>query len=245
MISERRYRAFLPVLLFLLLAWGCDSPLAVETPRNRYADNVSVLPGEDIGTPVSIDIPIDTTGGSWEPAHFSVALVLDGSGSISPQTNSYLKKAGNAFLDSLDGSVDEAAIVHVSATATMYQHLTTDVSLLRAAVDSLPIIGGTAMWDGIYISLLELQSVGTHQRKAVIVVTDSDDNSSAFANPSGIIDFAVRNDIAIYTVSLYLHSHELGLRNTAERTGGTHYPQPAATSLTHLFLGIAKTLRSP
>jgi VWFA-related protein len=231
--------------IVLLLASACDSPLDVETPRNRYADNVSILPGEDIGTPVSVDIPVDTTGGKWTPAHFSAALVLDASGSITSEMNRYLRQSGNTFLDSLDGVTDEGMVVHFTGTATIYQHLTTDVAALRSAVDALPMTGATAMWDGVYYAMLELNTEGSHARKAVILITDSDDNSSVLGTPTNIMDYAERHGIAIYTITMRLTSHELVLRNIAQRTGGRHYAQPRLSSLHGIYREIAALLRRP
>ncbi|MDT8322766.1 MAG: VWA domain-containing protein [Bacteroidota bacterium] len=229
----------------LLLTSACDSPLEVETPRNRYADNVSVLPGEDIGTPVSVDVPIDTTGGHWTPAHFSAALVLDASGSITSEMNRYLRQSAGAFLDSLDGSVDEGMVVHFSGTATIYQGLTTDVAALRSAVDSLPRSGATAMWDAVYSAMRELNEKGSHTRKAVILITDSDDNSSSIGTATNTLEYAEGHGIMIFTITMRLSSHELVLRNIADRTGGRHYSQPRLSSLNSIYRGIAAILRRP
>jgi len=240
-------RWMVALLMAMLLLPACDSPLSVETPRNRYVDNISVLPGQDIGSAVSVRLPVDTTGSDtlWIPAHFSAALVIDASGSISTQMNQYLKKAGNAFLDSLDGYTDEGLVVHFTETATVFQHLTTAVPPLRSAVNALPMTGATAMWDGIYIAMLELQTRATHQRQAVIVITDSDDNSSVIGTASNIIDFATRNDIMVFTIAMSITSHELTLRNIAQTTNGRHYSQPLLSSLEGIYREIAATLRRP
>jgi hypothetical protein len=249
MISRRFHSAWLfaGLLLTLLLFPACDSPLTVETPRNRYVDNISVQPGQDIGSAVSVLIPVDTTGSDtlWIPAHFSAALVFDASGSISTQMNQYLKKAGNTFLDSLDGYEDEGLVVHFTETATIFQHLTTAVPPLRNAVNALPMTGATAMWDGIYIAMLELQTRASHARQAVIIITDSDDNSSVIGNASNIIDFATRNNIMVYTIAMSITSHELTLRNIAETTNGRHYSQPLLSSLDGIYREIAASLRRP
>jgi len=229
----------------LLFASACDSPLDVETPRNRYADNVSVLPGEDIGTPVSVDIPIDTTGGKWTPAHFSAALVLDASGSITSEMNQYLRQSANAFLDSLDGVLDEGVVVHFNGTATIAQSLTSDVSALRAAVSALPRTGSTAMWDGLSYAMQELADKGSHERKAVILITDSDDNASVFATPSKVLAYAGEHDIMVYTITLHLTSRELVLRNIAQQTDGRHYSLPELYSLQSIYREVAALLRNP
>ncbi len=240
-------RLLVGTLFLMLVGCACDSPLEVETPRNRYADNVSVLPTDDIGSAISVELPTDTTGvdSSWQAAHFSAALVLDGSLSISSEMNRYLRQAGNTFLDSLDGAIDEGLVVHITSVATIYQHLTTKVTALRTAVNALPMTGATALWDGMYYAMLELNTKGPHTRKAIIVITDSDDNSSTLGSPSAILDYAHRHDIAVYVITMRLTSHELSLRNIAEQTGGRHYSQPLLSSLDGIYREIAALLRRP
>lgn len=229
----------------LLLFSACDSPLEIETPRNRFVDEVSVLPGEDIGTPVSVDVPVDTSGGRWIPAHFSAALVLDASGSIPSAMNSSIRQGGIAFLDSMDGVQDEALVVYFSSTATVVQPLTTDIPALRRAVDSLPRSGSTAVWDGMHLAMNTIGPGARHERKAIIVVTESDDNSSVIATPTRLLTYAEAQGIMVFTITLHLTSRELVLRNLAERTGGRHYSLPSLNRLPGIFREIAGLLRRP
>ena len=258
MNSRRRHTyagSVLPALLLLALllpaiAWmpACDSPLEAETPRNRYSDGISVLPSEDIGTAVSVSLVGDTTvtDTAWTPAHFSAAIAFDASGSITAQLNDYFKRAGHAFLDSLDGTADDAAVVFFTSSATVSQRMTTDTALLRTAVRGIPrTSGATAVWDGIYLAMLEVQSRGTHARRAVIVITDSDDNSSTLGTPAGIIDLGRRSGIAVYAISLRETAHTLILQNMTQQTGGKLYRLPLLSELTGIYREIAGILRAP
>ncbi|MCB2204733.1 VWA domain-containing protein [bacterium] len=236
---------FLPALTILFIVSACDSPLDIDTPRNQYQDNIAILPGDSIGTAVSVDIPVDTTSGTWVPSHFSAVLVLDASGSISGAMNQYLRKASEALLDSLDGSVDEGAVVYFNNVTTVRQHITTDVDSLRAAVNALPMTGGTAMWDGMYYAMLELTARATHARRAIIMITDSDDNSSSLGTPANVLDYAERNGIMVFTITMRLKSHEHVLRNITDITGGRHYAQPLLSSLNGIYREIAAILRRP
>lgn len=237
-------------LLFPVIAWmqACDSPLEAETPRNRYSDRVSVLPSEDIGTAVSVNLTEDTTGTdtAWTPAHFSAVLTFDASGTITPQLNEYFQRAGQAFLDSLDGTVDEGAIVFFTSSGTVSQRITSDTAALRRAVRGIPTTSGaTAIWDGIYLAMLEVQSRGTHARRAVIAITDSDDNSSTLSTPDNIIDLGRRNNISVYTISIRETAHTSILQNISQRTGGEHYNQPLFSELPGIYREIAGILRAP
>lgn len=258
MNSERRYNSaghVLPALLLLALilpaiAWmqGCDSPLDAETPRNRYSDGIAVLPSEDIGTAVSVSLVDDTTATDtvWTPAHFSAALVFDASGTITAQLNEYFRRAGRTFVDSLDGSVDEGAVVFFTSTGTVYQHVTTDTARLRVAVNDLPMTpGATAVWDGIYLAMLELQSKATHVRKAVIIITDSDDNSSTIGTPNLITNLGKRDSIAVYSIAMRETAQSSILKNISQSTGGKHYSRPLLSQLNGIYREIAGILRKP
>lgn len=245
----------LPALLLLALilpaiAWmpACDSPLEAETPRNRYSDGISVLPSEDVGTAVSVSLVGDTTGTdtAWTPAHFSAAMAFDASGTITTELNEYFKRAGLAFADSLDGSADEGAVVFFTSSGTVSQRMTADTAAVRKAVRGIPMTSGaTAVWDGIYLAMLEVQSRGSHSRRAVIVITDSDDNSSTLGTPAGIIDLGRRSGIAVYAISLRETAHTSILQNIALQTGGQHYRLPLLSELTGIYRDIAGILRAP
>jgi hypothetical protein len=68
----------------------------------------------------------------------SVALVFDASGSMIGSGNAGAKQAGHAFIDMMDGVVDEAAVYLVHPCVTVYQQMTTVKPMLHAAVDALP-----------------------------------------------------------------------------------------------------------
>ncbi len=242
----------IPVLLaaaalFTLFYSACDSPLDVQTPRNRFVDRISIPLADNIGTPISIILPPDTSGGdsTAQQVHFSVALVVDASGSITPQTAQAFRDGCNAALDSLDGAKDEGVVVFFTQTATIAQHITSQVSLLRAAVDAIPIDGATAMWDGIYKGMLELQSKATHARRAVIIITDSDDNSSTLGTPSKITTLGQGENIPVYSIALRLTSQEVVLRNIAQSTGGQHYSQPFLSQIDDICRDIVHKLKTP
>ncbi|PLX31758.1 MAG: hypothetical protein C0600_04815, partial [Ignavibacteria bacterium] len=101
----------------------------------------------------------------------SVSLVFDASGSMSGSGNEGAKIAGRAFVDLMDGTLDEAAIIWFNTMVNIQQQMTTIKPLLYSAVDALPAGGGTAVWDGCYAGIIELINNGVNQCRAVIVMT--------------------------------------------------------------------------
>jgi hypothetical protein len=92
----------------------------------------------------------------------SVSLVFDASGSMGGSGQAGAKQAGHAFVDLMDGVIDEASVIWFTHVVTVFQQMTTVKPLLHAAVDALPAGGTTAVWDGIYAGLIELINNGVN-----------------------------------------------------------------------------------
>jgi uncharacterized protein YegL len=152
----------------------------------------------------------------------SVALVFDASGSMAGDGNTAAKGGGHAFIDEMDGMLDEATIIWFNTQVTFAQQMTTIKPLLHSAVDGLPAGGGTACWDGTYAGVIELINNGVNQCRAVIVMTDGADNSSTHT-PMEIISLANRNRIRVYTVGLGPNVDVTELEMIALLTGGRYY----------------------
>jgi Mg-chelatase subunit ChlD len=221
---------------------GCDSPLGIDTPRKEYIDKVSEAVSVQLCDPVSVVLPVDT---GVAGTHFSAVLVFDGSGSISPQLNQTMKNAGLAFLDSLDGHTDEAAVVFFNSVVTVFQRMTTNITSLRNAVNALPILGATSMWDGIFTALLELQARGSHERQALIIITETRDNSSSTGTPTKIIALAQSMGVPIYTISMAISIDEAKLAEIAMESGGQHYRLPRHEEVSGIYREIVHRLKTP
>lgn len=169
----------------------------------------------------------------------SAALVFDASGSMSGANNTGAKQGGHAFVDLMDGVIDEAAIVFFSAENQVWveQQMTTVKPLLHAAVDNLPVLGMTAVWDGIYTGVTEVINHGVNQCQAVIAMTDGGDNSST-RQPSEIISLANRHHIRVFTIGVGSGINAPELELIAVLTGGRYYQTPNASQLAAIFSEI-------
>jgi Mg-chelatase subunit ChlD len=219
----------------------------VETPRGRYVDRIAIPQTNEIGSAVSVAFPPDTgnTDSTLQHIPISVALVVDASSSITEQLNQIFRDGCQAFLDSLDGVRDQGAILFFTERAVLAQRLTTSVSHLRNAVNGIPHDGATALWDGIHKAMLELDSRGVHERKAVIVITDSDDNSSMTGTPAKIISLGETAGIAVHSIVMGISSHQQMLGSISERTGGRYVPQPSRTNVVNIYRELAHAMKSP
>lgn len=172
----------------------------------------------------------------------SVALVFDASGSMSGGGNAGAIQAGLDFVSNMDGVLDEASVVWFTQNVTVAQTMTTSKTALQGAISNLPANGATACWDGIYEGLLQVIRSGTNPCRAVIALTDGDDNSST-RTPAEIISLATRNRIRVFTIGLGNFSGSIGdLQDIAVSTGGQFYPSPTAAQLTQIYDAISLML---
>ncbi|MFZ1728736.1 MAG: VWA domain-containing protein, partial [Bacteroidota bacterium] len=171
----------------------------------------------------------------------SVSLVFDASGSMGGAGNAGAKLAGHAFVDLMDGTIDEAAIIFFSTTVWIEQQMTTIKPMLHSAVDALPVTNMTAVWDGIYAGIIELVNNGVNQCRAVIVMTDGGDNSST-RTVAEIISLANRHRIRVFTIGLGTGINATELEQIALLTGGRYYQTPNAGQLSAIYTEISSIM---
>ena len=134
-----------------------------------------------------------------------VALVIDRSGSMSGKPLADAKIAAKSFIDNLDLSLDQIAVVSFGSTGLLHQPLTSDAAAAKAAVDSIAILGATNIADGITVAQTELASA-RHRPDAIpilVVLSDGQSNSgqskaaadAAKAAGTRIIAIALAGDV--------------------------------------------------
>ncbi len=176
------------------------------------------------------------------PCPISVSLVLDASGSMMGTGNAGAKQAGHAFVDLMDGQIDEASVIWFTSVVTIFQQMTTIKPLLHSGVDALPANGATAVWDGGYAGLIELINNGVNQCRAVVLLTDGGDNSSS-RTPAEIIALANRHRIRVFTVALGSSVNSMELDLIAQLTGGKYFQTPNVSQLPAIYQEIFTLLR--
>ena len=168
----------------------------------------------------------------------TVSLVFDASDSMLGEGNAGAKEGGYNFVRQMDGAIDEGCVVFFNHTVTVYQHMTSDTSKLRHAISRLPAVGSTAVWDGTYIGLLIAQTQGSNTCRAVIVLTDGEDNSSG-RNLEEVIAYAVEHNIRVFPIAYGDDVREDQLKYLAQITGGKYYYTPDASALEGIYREIS------
>jgi Ca-activated chloride channel family protein len=179
-----------------------------------------------------------------------LGLLIDVSGSVNSRFD-FEQNAATSFLQhAIRAKFDKAFIIGFNSHSQLAQDFTDNVQLLSAGVHKLHDGGGTALYDAIYRASKEkfLKDRPDHPvRKAIVVVSDGEDNQSEFSRAQAI-EMAQRAEVIIYAIStddsgLVMRGDKV-LEQIAEATGGRAFFPFKMKDITHSFAAIEDELRS-
>ena len=182
------------------------------------------------------------------PLH--LGLLIDVSGSVHGRFD-FEQNAAISFLQhSIRAGFDKAYVVGFNTHLQMSQDFTDNVQLLSAGVRNLQDGGGTALFDAVYKTCHDklLKDKSEHPvRKAIIILSDGEDNQSEVSKAQAI-EMAQRAEVIIYAIStddsgLILRGDKT-LEQLAEATGGRAFFPFKMKDITHSFAAIEDELRS-
>src|ERR1041384_7113471 len=114
---------------------------------------------------------------SNERVPVSLGILLDTSGSMTPEKMSSAKNAIDRFIYDLLGKDDELFFMQFASVPDLLQGWTYDRRLISRAAGETSAAGGTALYDAI-AQALPIAADGRNQKKAVLVITDGNDTNS-------------------------------------------------------------------
>jgi len=179
-----------------------------------------------------------------------MGLLMDVSGSVQSRFG-FEKEAATGFLQHIiRRGYDRAFVVGFNKESHLTQDFTDNVPALSAGVQRLSNGGGTALYDAIYKACKEklLREHSDHPiRKAIIVVSDGEDNQSEYTRAQAI-EMAQRAEVLIYAIStddsgLILRGDKV-LEDLASATGGRAFFPYKMKDITRSFAAIEDELRS-
>jgi Ca-activated chloride channel family protein len=182
------------------------------------------------------------------PLH--LGLLVDVSGSVDSRFD-FEQNAATSFLQhTLRAGFDKAFIVGFNSHSQMAQDFTDNVKLLSTGVHKLHDGGGTALYDAVYHACKDkfLKDRPDHPlRKAIIIVSDGEDNQSEISKAQAI-EMAQRSEVIIYAIStddsgLVMRGDKV-LEQLAEATGGRAFFPFKMKDITHSYAAIEDELRS-
>jgi VWFA-related protein len=179
-----------------------------------------------------------------------LGLLVDTSGSVRSRFD-FEQEAAVSFLQStLRPSFDKAFVMGFSSRSQVTQDFTDNAKLLATGVHGLRDGGGTALYDAVYKACRDKLAKETSDRpvrKAIIIVSDGEDNQSEYSRAQAI-EMAQRAEVIIYAIStddsgLVLRGDKV-LEQLADATGGRAFFPFKMKDIKNSFAAIEDELRS-
>ena len=177
----------------------------------------------------------------------SVGLIVDNSTSMSHKRNDVIA-AALTFVHSSNPR-DEMFVVNFNERVSLglppVELFSTSAPELVTALNGVPALGRTALYDAIETGLEHLKKA-TRDKKVLIVVSDGGDNASRhqFAQ---VLQDAERSDVILYTIGLFdeqaADTNPGVLRKMARETGGEAFFPPETQQVVPICRRIAEDIR--
>ena len=192
-----------------------------------------------------LNVTIDSVDCSERIRPVSVAMVFDRSGSMNEAWGlstrmAEVKNAGRKFVDRLTDA-DEGAIYSFANLVTLDQPWTNNRTAMSQAINRLQPEGYTAMNDAVDRALSDIEGRPAAYRKAVIVLSDGEDNISDIERITDVIAHAKRINVPVFAIGLLLDKDD-SLRALARETGGAYFSVRDASAIDSVFNSIAERL---
>ena len=181
-----------------------------------------------------------------------VGLLIDASNSIRDRFKFEQESAIEFLNDTIRRRYDQAFVIGFDDKPELTQDFTDNMELLSKGVRMMHPGGGTALYDALYYAardkLLKSQQKDS-VRRAIILVTDGEDNSSHVTREEAI-EMALRADVIVYTISTnFAASGESDksdkiLDRIADATGGRSFRPFQLSDVANAFSEIQDDLRS-
>jgi Ca-activated chloride channel family protein len=187
-----------------------------------------------------------------------LAILLDTSASMTGKMH-LVQQAAIGFLDTLRPG-DRATIVDIKDATKIMFPLGDDLAAAKQAIEATVPRGGTALYNGTYLTLKELtkerRANSEVRRQAIVVLSDGDDTAS-LVSYDDLMDLAKQSGIAIYTITMrskylvtqaaarghsYFSQSEFGMKALAQETGARAFFPTQLGELAGVYASIAQEL---
>jgi Ca-activated chloride channel family protein len=159
---------------------------------------------------------------SREDSPISLGIIFDVSGSMKERISAS-RDAAATFLK-MSNPQDEYFLIEFSSEPRITEDFTSDISKLQNRLTFTSIKGKTAMYDAIYLGLEKLKH-GANPRKALLLITDGEDNHSRYS-ASDIKELIKERDVQIYAIGILGfefgkgHPRRTAIEELSEISGG-------------------------
>ena len=194
-------------------------------------------------------VPQEITFFSDEDAPVSLGIVFDVSGSMSGDKIMRAREALAKFIET-SHSRDEYFLIGFNNRAQLLLNQTRDSDALLQKLTFVQTHGQTALYDAVYLGVNKVTR-GTHTKKAILLISDGQDNSSRYTF-SELRRQLKESDVIIYAVGIVSGSDDstLGytgraiLEELAGVSGGKAFFPSTSAEMNDTFERIALELRT-
>ena len=181
-----------------------------------------------------------------------VGLLIDASGSIRERFKFEQESAIEFLNETIRPRYDKAFILGFDSSLEITQDFTDSTEALSKGIRALRPGNATRLYDALYYACREklLKSAQSESvRRAVILVSDGDDNDSHVTREEAI-EMALRADVIVYTISTNYagtggsDKFDKILEHIADATGGRSFRPFQPTDVANAFAQIQDDLRS-
>ena len=172
-----------------------------------------------------------------DAAPLVIALVLDSSESMIPHMLDVQEAALN-FVEEHLGPRDRVMVVGFTSNVRVMLRPSADRAKVERSILALRPKGGTALYDALVKTLLEMQS--PESRKAVVVFSDGVDGSSVL-EADDAAEVARRAGVPVYVLSF--GDEDAKMADVSKRTGGKWFPMKSLTELAASWSEIGADLK--
>jgi Ca-activated chloride channel family protein len=196
------------------------------------------------------NVPQQITSFRREDIPVSLGILIDNSGSMRTKRPAVNSAALNLVRAS--NPQDEVFVVNFTDSDHIYrdQDFTSDVNLLKEALEKIESRGTTAIYDTVVASAEYLEKGAKHDKKILLVVTDGEDNSSVKTLEQAVSAVQKENGPTVYTIGV-LDRGDRGAkraRRALERlsleTGGIAFFPSDIGEVDQISREIARDIRS-
>jgi Ca-activated chloride channel family protein len=179
-----------------------------------------------------------------------VGLLIDASNSVRDRFKFEQESAIEFLNQTVRRGYDQAMVIGFDATPEVTQDFTDDTEKLGHGVRELRPGGGTALYDALYYACrdkLLKQAMGGPSRRAIILLSDGEDNLSHVTREEAI-EMAQRAEAIVYTISTNVSGTkgpgDKVLERIADATGGRAFFPFQIRDVANAFAEIQDELRS-
>ena len=233
-----------------------DAPVRIKTDlvsltltvTDQYSRYVSGL-NKNAFTVIDNGLEQEITFFSDSDAPVSIGILFDVSGSMSSEKIQKARKALERFITTSHPS-DEYFLIAFNNRAQLLMDRTRDGEAILRKLTLVQPKNNTALYDAVYLGL-ERVTRGSHQKKAMLIISDGQDNASRY-NFGEVRRLMKESDVVTYAVGILDKgdaSGALGLQGQAfldelsSVTGGKSFYPQTDVEMDEIFERIALELR--